>query len=255
MRVDTPRFGVVLLSHIVTICAIQQWDYEISMAVERIFDDADVQELLNQNAAPPFGARNAALIMGGVYWGLTPLELCLVSTEDVVAPNGQLYKIWVLPEYSAYNGEPREIHTADHVLPFFEKYIELRLKKGWGLTSNLHSHRGLSPSSMFFLNDKGQPYRPTERKDKAGSFQPRSMVEQLKRMIGRTSLYGATPSSYRDSFIKGMYEAGAGWSELMKASGIKQKRTLEKKVRPHERELEAVLGNLYARVKMPENIK
>ena len=44
------------------------------MAVERIFDESDVSEILEQNAAPPLGSRNAALIMGAVYWGLTPLE-------------------------------------------------------------------------------------------------------------------------------------------------------------------------------------
>lgn len=225
------------------------------MAAERIFDEADVQELIDQNAAPPLGARNAALILGGVYWGLTPLEMCLVSTEDVIAPNGEFYRVWVLPAHAAFNGEAREVRTADHVLPFFERYVKMRLESGFGVSLNLHSHKGLSPASMFFLNDKGGPYLPTERKGTPGSYQPRSMVEQLKRMIGRTSLHGATPASFRDSFVKGMYEAGAGWSDLMKVSGIKQKRTLEKKVRPHERELEAVLGSLFSRVKMPANFR
>lgn len=225
------------------------------MAVERVFDEKDVQELIDQNSAPPFGARNATLVLGGVYWGLAPIELCLVSTEDVIAPNGEFYRVWVLPAHASFNGEAREIHTADHVLPFFEKYAELRTNQVWGLSSNLHSHRGLSPTSMFFLNDRGEPYKPTERKGKPGSFQPRSMVEQLKRMIGRTGLYGATPASFRDSFIKGMYESGAGWSDLMLVTGIKQKRTLEKKVRPHERQLEAVLAKLFARVKMPQHLE
>jgi integrase len=222
------------------------------MAAERIFDEVDVQELLEQNAAPPFGARNAALILGGVYWGLTPLELCLISTEDVVAPNGEFYRVWVLPKHASFNGADREVHTADHMLPFFERYVDLRKDQNWGLSSNLHSHRGLSPSSRFFLNDRGEPYKPTERKNKPGSYQPRSMLEQLKRMIDRTGLYGATPASYRDSFIKGMFDNGAGWSDLMKVTGIKQKRTLEKKVRPHERELETVLASLFSRVKMPQ---
>lgn len=221
------------------------------MAAERIFDEVDVQELLEQNAAPPFGARNAALILGGVYWGLTPLELCLVSTEDVLAPNGEFYRVWVLPKHASFNGAAREVHTADHVLPFFERYVDLRKGQNWALSLNLHTHRGLSPSSRFFLNDRGEPYKPTERKNKPGSYQPRAMLEQLKRMIDRTGLYGATPASYRDSFIKGMFDNGAGWSDLMKVTGIKQKRTLEKKVRPHERELEAVLANLFSRVKMP----
>lgn len=224
------------------------------MAVERIFDEADVSELLEQNAAPPLGARNAALIMGGVYWGLTPLELCQVQVENVIAPNGQFYKIWVLPAHNSYNGEPREIHTADHILPFFEKYVDFRITNDWGI-SNLHSYRTLNPSSRFFMNDLAEPYTPTERKDKPGSYHPRSMNEQLKRMINRTQLYGATPASFRDSFIRGMYLNGCKWSELMKASGIKQKRTLENKVRPHERELEEVLSNLFSRVKVPENLK
>lgn len=142
----------------------------------------------------------------------------------------------------------------DHVLLFFEKYVDFRIGKSWGLSSNLHSHRMLNPSSRFFLNNLGEPYTPTERKDKPGSYHPRSMNEQLKRMINRTNLYGATSASFRDSY-KGMYENGCKWGELMKASGIKQKRTLENKVRPHERELEKGLKNLFARVKIPEVIK
>lgn len=224
------------------------------MPIEHIFDERDVQELINQNASKPFGARNAVLILGGVYWGLTPLEMCWVTVEDVIAPDGQFYKEWVLPDRFAYNGEAREIHTADHVLPFFEAYVEMRLERSWGL-SNLHTHRGLSPTSYFFLNDSGRQYKPTERKSGSGSFQPRSMIEQLKRMINRTGIQGATASTYRDSFIKSMYDSGAGWKDLMRVSGIKQKRTLERKVRPHERELEAVLSKLYSRVKMPNSTK
>jgi len=227
----------------------------LSMPMERIFDEADVQELLEQNAIPPYGARNAALIMGGVYWGLTPLELCLTSIEHVISPSGELYRIWVLPNHAAFNGEAREIRTENHILPFFEKYIELRLSKKWELSTNLNSHRGLKPDSKFFLNDQGERYKPIKRKDKPDSYQPRSMSEQLKRMIGRTDLDGATPASFRDSYIKGLYEGGAGWSALMTASGIKQKRTLEKKVRPHERELEDVLKGLFSQVKAPKSLK
>lgn len=223
------------------------------MPVERIFDEADVNELLEQNSAPPYGARNAALILGGVYWGLTPLEQSLVATEDVMAPNGEFYRVWVLPAHNSYNGEAREIHTEDHVLPFFEKYAEFRVSESW-MPSNLNTHRGFAHDKPFFLNDQGQPYRVTERKGTAGKYQPRSMNEKLKSMVAKTNLYGATPASFRDSFVKGMHDNGCGWSDLKKVTGIKQKRTLEKKVRPHERELKAVMKNLFSRVKMPEKL-
>lgn len=54
---------------------------------------------------------------------------------------------------------------------------------------------------------------------------------------------------------KWLESGGAGWKDLMRVSGIKQKRTLERKVRPHERELEAVLSKLYSRVKIPNSTK
>lgn len=225
------------------------------MAAERIFDEADIQELLEQNAMPPHGARNVALILGGCYWGLTPLELCLVSTEDVIAPGGEFHRNWVLPEKVSFNGEARQIRTENHVLPFFEKYVQHRFSREWGLSDESHTYRGLKPNSKFFLNDQGDRYKPTERKDTPGTYQPRSMVEQLKRMIGRTNITGATPASFRDSYIKGLYEGGASWKDLMKASGIKQKRTLERKVRPQEREIEEVFQNLFSRVRVPESLK
>lgn len=171
-----------------------------------------------------------------------------------MAPNGEFYKVWVLPAHLSFNGEAREIYTEDHVLHYFQKYADLRKERSWQL-SNLHTHQGLCPDKTFFLNDQGEPYKVTERKQKPGSYQPRSLTEHIKKMIGRTNLYGATPASLRNSYIKGMYEGGAGWKDLMKASGIKQKRTLENKVRPHERELEQVLKGLFARVKTPEQIK
>lgn len=224
------------------------------MAVERIFDEADISHLIEQNSAPPYGIRNAALIVAGVYWGLTPIELSLLSVEDVIAPSGEFYRAWVLPKHASFNGESREIYTEDHVLPFFEGYADFRLSNDWDLT-NRNFHRGLNPNSKFFLNDKGESFKLTERSHKPGTFQPRAMTEHIKKMLSKTSLFGATPASLRDSYIKGMYENGLGWTELKKVSGIKQKRTLEKKVRPRERELETVLKGLFSRVKLPDNLK
>lgn len=224
------------------------------MAVERIFNESDIDRLLQKNAASPYGRRNAALILGGVYWGLTPLEASQVEIDNVMAANGELYKVWRLPAHFSYNGEAREIHTEDHILPFFEKYLELRREREWGLSS-LISYRSLAPDSKFFLNDSGEPYKLTPRKADSGGYQPRSMNEQLKRMIARSDLSGATPSSFRNSFIKGMYENGCGWTELKKITGIKQKRTLEKKVRPRKHELKKVLRSLYSHVKIPDEFE
>jgi len=220
------------------------------MASERLFTEPDIQELVDKNAGPPYGKRNAALIMGAVYWGLTPTELSLVSVQDVMHENGELLRIWVIPAHVAFNGEPRECHTENHVLPFYDGYLDWRISKGWG-TSNMHTFRELDPQSRFFLNDRGEPYKLSPRIAGSGQYQPRSMNEQLKRLISRTNLYGATPSSFRDSYIRGLYENGCGWKDLMKLTGIKQKRTLEKKIRPQDAGLEIIFSNLFSRVKNP----
>ena len=97
------------------------------MPIERLFDESDVQRLIDMNSAPPFGKRNAALIMGSLYWGLTPSEASLLRLEDVMDQSGDFFRIWILPAATAYNGEARELHTEDHVLPFFEKYMDWRM--------------------------------------------------------------------------------------------------------------------------------
>lgn len=102
------------------------------------------------------------------------------------------------------------------------------------------------------MNDRGEPYKLSLRKKGSGDYQPRSMNEQLKQMIKKTDLQGATPSSFRDSFIRGLYEKGCGWKDLMSVTGIKQKRTLERKVRPQEAELEKVFCQLFSRVRNPD---
>jgi integrase len=220
------------------------------MATERLFTESDIQQLLDNNAAPPFGQRNAALIMGAVYWGLTPYELSMLLVRDVLAEHGEFYRIWVLPAHAAMNGGPRECHTEEHVLPFFIGYIEWRIARGWGV-SNISAYHGLSPDSKFFLNDRGDAYKLSPRKAGSNEYQPRSMNEQLKRLIQRAGLYGATPSSFRDSFVRALYDNGCGWKDLMLVTGIKQKRTLERKVRPQEAELDEVFRTLFSRVKNP----
>lgn len=56
----------------------------------------------------------------------------MLSVKNVIAENGEFYRIWILPEHSAYNGEPRECYTEEHVLPFFEGYIMNRISNNLG---------------------------------------------------------------------------------------------------------------------------
>lgn len=222
------------------------------MPIEKILTEKDVQELVVSNSYGEFGRRNIAILMGALYWGLQPIELSRIELGHLMHPNGEFYRIWVLPDYVSYNGIARELQTADHVLNVFENYIIWRQEKSIG-TSNLSSHRGLSPDTAFFRNDRGEPFAVTgsEREGKT-YYQPRSMTEIIKRMISRTSLQGVTPSTLRDSWIKQMWDLGCKHADLMSISGIQSKSTLDRKIRPTEHELEDVFKSIYGRVKFPK---
>lgn len=189
------------------------------MPIERLFSESDVQRLIDMNSAPPFGKRNAALIMGALYWGLTPSEASLLRLEDVMGQSGDFFRIWTLPTSTAYNGEARELRTEDHVLPFFEAYMDWRLAEELCL-SNQAWHRGSDPKSAFFLNDRGEPYKLSPRKKGSTDYQPRSMSAKLKSFIENAGIEGVTVATYRDSWVKAMYEAGCHHKDLMRVSGI-----------------------------------
>ena len=221
------------------------------MPIERLFSETDVQRLIDCNATPDFGPRNAAMVMGAVYWGLTPSELTLLPLEAVMAQGGEFYETWVLPEHVAYNGEPRELHTADHALPFFEQYMDWRLSNDV-YRSNLHWYRGSDPKAAFFVNDRYEGYRLSPRAKGSSSYQARTVRVKLQSLIDNAGIQGAKPAAFRDSFVKAMYDEGCREKDLMAVSGIKQKETIDRKVRPQPKELDKVFKDLFSRVKMAE---
>lgn len=219
------------------------------MPVSKIFTEQEVQELIDKNSAAPYSQRNAALIMGASYWGLTSSELSNLPLDAVMDKNGEFYRIWVLPDYVSYTGIARELHTSDHVLDFFEQYMEWRIENGH-FKCNQSWYRNSDPKSAFFLNDRGEPFAMSLRKKGSSDYQPRSMNEKLKALIKKTGIQGATPSTFRDSWIKMMHDAGCGYNELMAVSGIKSKTTLDRKIRPSAQEMKKVFSDVFSRVKV-----
>ncbi|GBO88633.1 site-specific integrase [Marinobacter salsuginis] len=221
------------------------------MPIERLFNEGDVQRLIDMNAAPPFGKRNSALIMGALYWGLTPYELSLLRLEDVMDQSGDFFRIWTLPASASYNGDARELHTEDHVLPFFEQYIDWRVAEGLR-TCNQPWYRGVDPKSHFFLNDRGEPFKLSPRKKGSTDYQPRTMNSKLKSFIEKAGIEGATVATFRDSWIKAMFDHGCHHKDLMRVSGIKQKETIDRKTRPAIQDLAKVFKDIYSRVRVAE---
>jgi hypothetical protein len=73
------------------------------------------------------------------------------------------------------------------------------------------------------LNDKGEPYKLSPRKKGSTDYQARAMSAKLKTYIEKTGIEGATVATFRDSWVKAMYDSGCHHKDLMLVSGIKKK--------------------------------
>ncbi|UYM16312.1 site-specific integrase [Endozoicomonas euniceicola] len=206
------------------------------MPVNKFFTEIEIKELIFKNSTLPFGYRNAALILGAVYWGLTPSELSLLRLKDVMHEEGVFYKAWIVPESIAYNGFARELQTSDKILPFFEKYMKWRSSFNI-FPSSSHLFRHSQGQSPFFINDIYRAYKLSPSKTGNPDSQAKSMSNKLMQLIGNANINGATPSTFRDTFVREMYKKGCQYNELKLVSGIRKKETIDRKISPNEIEL------------------
>ncbi len=112
--------------------------------------------------------------------------------------------------------------------------------------AGLVRYRGRDPKAPFIINDKCTAYTLSGRPEKGCIAN--SMNRKLKQLIANTAIGGATPATFRDNFIRMMYQAGCGYKDLMDVTGIKQKETLDKKIKSHEKELLLVYQVIFKKV-------
>lgn len=218
------------------------------MPISKTFDSNDIQSLLNMNNKPPFGLRNAVIIVSGVYWGLTPLEQSKLAIMDVINEQGTLRREIEINSDLAYNDVPRVITIADHLKPVLEAYINWLIDNGVN-QSGCESYRGLVPTGAFIVNDKYQSF-PLIKRSESGAYTANAMNKKITSLIKNTNIEGARVSTLRDSWIKELYNNGLSIKELMAISGIKSKQTLDSKLKPTAREMSAVINDIYSRVKL-----
>lgn len=218
------------------------------MPLTKIFTEKEIQRIFDANSQDDFKYRNRALIVGVGYWGLTKAEICDLSINSVLAPDGQWRLKWDLPSDISFTGEVRRLFTPDHIVPALDDYAK------W--LSQYESYQGiggeflnLQPSKKFFVNDNGDPFAKTEREKGTKKYTTRSLDEKLKLFIQRAKIQGATPNTFRDTWIKNLYDGGAKMPELLAITGYRDKRAIESRILPSEQELEVIANGLFGRVK------
>lgn len=223
------------------------------MPIEKRFTDSDIQELITNNSVGDFKERNTALIIGASYWGLTRIELSQLPLGCLMTETGKWHSCWTLPNEFALNGEARELYIADHIIPVLDAYLSWLTANNVGL-SNISSYRGHDQDMKFFVNDNLEKFALTKRskklKNDKTSYQPRSMDDKLKSFIANSTVQGATPSTFRDSWLRSMYVNGCKIKDLMDVSGYKTKSTIVDKIKAEELELKVVFSKVFSRMNL-----
>lgn len=217
------------------------------MPIEKILSEQDIKKIINTNRKPPFGVRNKALVLVSSYWLLTPYEASCLRLEDVMDRDGSFYRIWKLPSHVAQNGDEREIRTSNHIALIMQQYID------WWIANELYesgkdAYQGRDPKAHFILNDNYQRYGLTAREKGGAGLLPLALNKKLNSFLENAGMKGCTASAFRDSGIKLMWDKGARYNDLKSFTGIKTKKSLDSKIRPHEAELESVMNGLFRNV-------
>lgn len=217
------------------------------MPIERILSEDDINKVIKANGKPPFAIRNKAIVLGSTYWLLTAYELSELRLEDVMDKSGIFLPVWVLPDYVAQNGEARELRTSKHIIKIMQEYIDWWKANGLYQTGK-KAYQGCDPKAPFILNDNFEKYALSKREKGGANVLPIALNKKLNALLETAGIKGCTPSSFRDSGIKMFYDNGCRYNDLKDFTGIKTKKSLDNKIRPHEAELESVMNGLFRNV-------
>lgn len=217
------------------------------MPIERILSEADIKKVIIANAKPPFALRNKALVLVSTYWLLSPVEASELRLEDVMDKDDQFYKIWVLPDYVAQNGEAREIRTSEHIAKLMQGYMDWWIANGL-YESGKKAYQGRDPKAPFVLNDNYEKYALSKREKNGAEVLPIALNKKLNALLEVAGFHGCSASSFRDSGIKLFYDYGAKYNDLRDFTGIKTKKSLDGKIRPHEAELTTVMNGVFRNI-------
>lgn len=214
------------------------------MPIERILSESDIKKVVKANSKPPFAIRNKALVLVSTYWLLSPMEASELRLEDVMDRDGQFYRIWVLPDHVAQNGEAREIRTSDHIDTIMQDYMDWWIANGL-YKSGKKAYQGRDPKAPFIVNDNYEKYALSKREKDGAGVLPVALNKKLNSLLENSGMKGCSASSFRDSGIKMLYDNGARYNDIRDFTGIKTKKSLDGKIRPHEAELESVMNDLF----------
>lgn len=187
------------------------------------------------------------IVLASTYWLLSPVELGELRIEDVMDRDGQFYRIWVLPDHVAQNGEAREIRTSDHIAKLMQDYID------WWTANSLYesgkiAYQGRDPKAPFILNDNYEKYALSKREKDGSGVLPVALNKKLNTLLEVAGMKGCSASSFRDSGIKMFYENGSRYNDLRDFTGIKTKKSLDGKIRPHEAELTSAMDKVFRNI-------
>lgn len=215
------------------------------MPAERYLIEKEIEQIVRANEQPPFAYRNRGLIYSATYLFLRAFELTLIELGDVMAPNGDIYPEFTLPEHVAIDGKPRLVVIPPHVASVLKRMIQ------WWVDNRLNEsgktpYMGRDPKARLFINDKWMPYELTRRKANEPAIHPTSMNRKLNQFISNAGFKGTTVKSFRESGIR-ITNSNSSMTDIqiMKMAGISSLEILYKILKESEQDLEPKLNKVF----------
>lgn len=159
------------------------------------------------------------------YSGLRVTELSLLLIEDVLTKQGKFRSEVYLKASITKGCRPRSIWFSHGTVGILSKYLEYRISKHLGTSTNSELYRGLNPKSKVILSSKGAAYcmKAKTKIMSDGServyYNNDSLEALIRSIYAKTGLHGARSHSGRRSLATTLNRRGIELEVIGKVLG------------------------------------
>lgn len=153
-------------------------------------------------------------------------EIALLDVKTVLLPSGAIREEVHLPSRICKNYKARTIWLSNPTArKVIQDWVDYRLFKQWGTTSDSSKYQGLNPSSKFVLNNRGRGYslQPKTRRLDAGKLKTYWCCDALEQAIRlvyrRCGLSQCSSHSGRKSLVTNSVISGVSLEQMARILG------------------------------------
>lgn len=189
------------------------------MKQARVLSDTELKRVFAVVAQGQHAARNRALVMLSHYAGLRVGEIATLRWSDLLEPNGEIARQFLLRAAYTKTNEARTVHISGKLARELAAY-----------------------ESCFTQEPKRSA--PVIASQKGGAFSPNSLCQLLGRIYADTGIVGASSHSGRRWFITKLAHSGTSPKVIMTLVGHRSLATTQRYIDVNDQMMAAAIDRL-----------